>query len=60
MVRCCAGASGSVVVHRVRGTKVVSVVATGKTEPARKVDITSMANGTIERVLVDVGDLVRR
>ncbi len=41
-----------------KGTLVVSVVATGKIEPVAKVEIKSKANGIIERLLVDVGDLV--
>jgi HlyD family secretion protein len=41
-----------------RGTLVVSVVATGKIEPVAQVEIKSKANGIIERLLVDVGDLV--
>lgn len=42
-----------------RGTMVVSVVATGKIEPVTKVEIKSKANGIIERLLADVGDVVQ-
>jgi HlyD family secretion protein len=42
-----------------RGTMVRSVVATGKIEPVTKVEIKSKANGIIERLLVDVDQLVR-
>jgi HlyD family secretion protein len=42
-----------------RGTMVKSVVATGRIEPIRKVEIKSKANGIIERVRVDVGHVVR-
>jgi HlyD family secretion protein len=41
-----------------RGTMVLSVVATGKIEPVSEVEIKSKANGIIERLYVDVGDLV--
>jgi HlyD family secretion protein len=41
-----------------RGTMVRSVVATGKIEPISKVEIKSKANGIIEALSVDVGDLV--
>lgn len=41
-----------------RGTMVKSVVATGKIEPITKVEIKSKANGIIEAMRVDVGDLV--
>jgi HlyD family secretion protein len=41
-----------------RGTMVRSVVATGRVEPVTKVEIKSKANGIIERLAVDVGDLV--
>lgn len=41
-----------------RGTMVKSVVATGKIEPITKVEIKSKANGIIEALRVDVGDLV--
>lgn len=41
-----------------RGTMVKSVVATGKIEPVSKVEIKSKANGIIEALRVDVGDLV--
>jgi HlyD family secretion protein len=41
-----------------RGTMVKSVVATGKIEPITKVEIKSKANGIIEVLRVDVGDLV--
>lgn len=39
-------------------TMVRSVVATGKVEPISKVEIKSKANGIIERLHVDVGDIV--
>jgi HlyD family secretion protein len=42
-----------------RGTMVKSVVATGKVEPISKVEIKSKANGIIEALRVDVGDVVR-
>ncbi len=42
-----------------RGTMIRSVVATGKIEPITKVEIKSKANGIIEKLSVDVGDLVR-
>ena len=38
-------------------TMVRSVVATGKVEPITKVEVKSKANGIIERLLVDVGDV---
>jgi HlyD family secretion protein len=41
-----------------RGTMVRSVVATGKVEPVTKVEIKSKANGIIEKLLVDVDQLV--
>jgi HlyD family secretion protein len=41
-----------------RGTMVRSVVATGKIEPITKVEIKSKANGIIEALAVDVGDVV--
>jgi HlyD family secretion protein len=40
-------------------TMVRSVVATGKVEPISKVEIKSKANGIIERLHVDVGDIVK-
>lgn len=40
------------------GTMVVSVVATGKVEPITKVEIKSKANGIIERLHVDVDQVV--
>jgi len=40
------------------GTMVRSVVATGKIEPVTKVEIKSKANGIIERLLVDVDEIV--
>jgi len=40
-------------------TMVRSVVATGKVEPITKVEIKSKANGIIERLHVDVGDVVK-
>jgi HlyD family secretion protein len=40
-------------------TMVRSVVATGKVEPISKVEIKSKANGIIERLRVDVGDVVQ-
>lgn len=42
-----------------RSTMVRSVVATGKVEPIAKVEIKSKANGIIERLHVEVGDLVQ-
>lgn len=42
-----------------RSTMVRSVVATGKVEPISKVEIKSKANGIIERLHVEVGDLVQ-
>jgi len=42
-----------------RGTMVKSVVATGKIEPISKVEIKSKANGIIEALLVDVGNVVK-
>jgi HlyD family secretion protein len=41
-----------------RDTMIRSVVATGKVEPIRKVEIKSKANGIIEQLHVDVGDQV--
>jgi HlyD family secretion protein len=41
-----------------QGTMVRSVVATGKIEPISKVEIKSKANGIIERLLVDVDQIV--
>lgn len=41
-----------------RSTMVRSVVATGKVEPISKVEIKSKANGIIERLRVEVGDVV--
>src|SRR5690606_19666683 len=41
-----------------RSTMVRSVVATGKVEPISKVEIKSKANGIIERLHVEVGDVV--
>src|SRR6187399_2960909 len=41
-----------------RGTMTRSVVATGKVEPITKVEIKSKANGIIERLLVDVDQVV--
>ncbi|MBI2835297.1 MAG: efflux RND transporter periplasmic adaptor subunit [Acidobacteria bacterium] len=41
-----------------RGTMLRSVVATGKIEPIAKVEIKSKANGIIEGLRVDVGDIV--
>lgn len=41
-----------------RSTMVRSVVATGKVEPISKVELKSKANGIIERLHVEVGDLV--
>ena len=40
-------------------TMVRSVVATGKVEPISKVEIKSKANGIIERLHVDVGDVIK-
>jgi HlyD family secretion protein len=42
-----------------RGTMAKSVVATGRIEPIRKVEIKSKANGIIERLHVEVGRVVR-
>src|SRR6476646_686838 len=42
-----------------RGTMTKSVVATGKIEPITKVEIKSKANGIIERMNVDVDQIVR-
>jgi len=42
-----------------RGTMALSVVATGKVEPVSQVEIKSKANGIIEVLHVDVGDIVR-
>lgn len=42
-----------------RSTMVKSVVATGKVEPISKVEIKSKANGIIERLRVEVGDVVK-
>ena len=42
-----------------RGTMVRSVVATGKVEPITKIEIKSKANGIIERLHVDVDQVVR-
>src|SRR5512146_3033693 len=41
-----------------RGTMVRSVVATGKVEPITKVEIKSKANGIIEKLFVDVDQVV--
>ena len=41
-----------------RGTMTRSVVATGKVEPITKVEIKSKANGIIERLLVEVDQIV--
>jgi HlyD family secretion protein len=41
-----------------RGTMVKSVVATGKIEPITKIEIKSKANGIIERLNVDVDQIV--
>lgn len=41
-----------------QGTMVKSVVATGKIEPISKVEIKSKANGIIEQIRVEVGDVV--
>jgi HlyD family secretion protein len=41
-----------------RGTMTRSVVATGKVEPITKVEIKSKANGIIERLLVEVDQVV--
>jgi HlyD family secretion protein len=41
-----------------RGTMLRSVVATGKVEPITKVEIKSKANGIIEKLLVDVDQVV--
>jgi HlyD family secretion protein len=42
-----------------KGTMVRSVVATGKVEPITKVEIKSKANGIIEKLLVDVDQVVQ-
>ncbi|MEO7192639.1 MAG: efflux RND transporter periplasmic adaptor subunit [Vicinamibacterales bacterium] len=49
----------SLVATAERGTLVSSVVATGKVEPITKIEIKSKANGIIERLLVEVDQLVR-
>ena len=41
-----------------RGTMVRSVVATGKVEPVTKVEVKSKANGIIEKLNVDVDQVV--
>src|ERR671910_3848845 len=41
-----------------RGTMVKSVVATGKIEPITKIEIKSKANGIIEKLFVDVDQVV--
>ena len=41
-----------------RGTMTKSVVATGKIEPITKVEVKSKANGIIEAMRVDVGDVI--
>src|SRR5262245_66052514 len=41
-----------------RGTMVRSVVATGKVEPVTKIEVKSKANGIIERLNVDVDQVV--
>jgi HlyD family secretion protein len=41
-----------------RGTMTKSVVATGKIEPITKVEVKSKANGIIEALRVDVGDVI--
>jgi HlyD family secretion protein len=52
-------ADASKVVTVELGTMVRSVVATGKVEPITKVEIKSKANGIIERLLVDVDQVVQ-
>ena len=56
------GASANIDPSRIatveRGTMVRSVVATGKVEPITKVEVKSKANGIIERLLVDVDQVV--
>jgi HlyD family secretion protein len=42
-----------------RGTMVVSVVATGKVEPITTVELKSKANGIIEKLFVDVDQVVQ-
>lgn len=42
-----------------RGTMVRSVVATGKVEPVTKVELKSKANGIIEKLLVEVDQVVQ-
>jgi HlyD family secretion protein len=42
-----------------RGTMTRSVVATGKIEPISQVEVKSKANGIIEALYVDVGDVVK-
>jgi HlyD family secretion protein len=42
-----------------QGTMVRSVVATGKVEPVTKVELKSKANGIIEKLLVDVDQVVQ-
>ena len=56
------GASANIDPSRIatveRGTMVRSVVATGKVEPITKVEVKSKANGIIEKLLVDVDQVV--
>jgi HlyD family secretion protein len=53
-----AGVDASKVATVERGTMVKSVVATGKIEPITKVEIKSKANGIIEKLYVDVDQIV--
>ena len=53
------GPDPSLVATVERGTMVVSVVATGKIEPITKVEVKSKANGIIERLHVDVDQVVQ-
>lgn len=53
-----AGPDPSLVATVEKGTMVVSVVATGKVEPITKVEVKSKANGIIEKLFVDVDQVV--
>jgi HlyD family secretion protein len=52
------GPDPSLVASVESGTMVVSVVATGKVEPITKVEVKSKANGIIEKLFVDVDQIV--
>lgn len=43
-----------------RGTLARSVVATGKIEPLKKVEVKSKASGIVKKLFVDYGDLVKQ